>query len=254
MNSTASPDKALLAFLNIMAQFRHEEADAIYDTIASGYDRFADHWDRTFARPALDALFQRLAEQLPADAKVLDAGCGTGRQINEYRQHINPAELVGIDKSVRMLDYARRRFRPAEVPFVQGDIRALPFPDDTFDAVMAIWVLETLSDPQIAVREFLRVVKPEGIVCYTFVQIPAEPNAARSTWAQAAPHLPVALAPAHMPFHHCDRSTLERFRNGLISVVTLGKCCSVDSRLLPTFDQDSSPHVHSTSGKQPFSQ
>jgi 2-polyprenyl-3-methyl-5-hydroxy-6-metoxy-1,4-benzoquinol methylase len=48
--------------------------------------------------------------------------------------------------------------------FVQGDVRRLPFDDNTFDVVICTWVVEIMDDPRAVVQEFIRVIKPDGIL------------------------------------------------------------------------------------------
>lgn len=54
-----------------------------------------------------------------------------------------------------------------------GSVDALPFPDGTFDIVMSAWVIETVDSPSAAVTEMLRVLRPGGLVAYSFCSRPA---------------------------------------------------------------------------------
>ncbi|HVL67122.1 MAG TPA: class I SAM-dependent methyltransferase [Vicinamibacterales bacterium] len=95
----------------------------------------------TFVRHWLDAL--------PADARVLDAGCGEGVLVDEYAGRL---AIVGIDAS-----YASERVR-------RGSLTALPYGDGTFDRALCLDVLEHLSfeDQPKALAELFRVLKPGG--------------------------------------------------------------------------------------------
>jgi len=236
MKESLTDFRDLTAFLNLLAQFRDEEA-SIYNAMAPGYDRFASAWDQSFARPALDALFAQLQKRTAKGGSILDAGCGTGRHVSDLLELLEPSELTGIDLSEAMLNMASRRGTDERVTFTRGNLFNLPFPDDSFDAVVAIWTVETLSHPGRAVQEFLRVIKPGGVVGYSFVQVPSHPESAEDALEDALLHASCEwrdeLAAERLPFHDCDRSSLQKFRGGLISVATLGKCCSVDDRLLP---------------------
>lgn len=237
MNATMTDFRDLVAFLNLLARYRDEDA-SIYNAMAAGYDRFAEQWDQAFARGALNALFSQIAERVPPKPTILDAGCGTGRHIQDLLARTSASKIVGADLSEPMLDMARRRNPDPRIEFVRSDLLKLPFPDNSFDAVVAIWVLETMGNPGRAVQEFLRVIKPDGVVAYTLVQIPHNSDAAEDLVGNALMHADFAvhkaLHPERMPFHSCERSSLARFRHGLISTVTLGKCCSVEARMLPT--------------------
>lgn len=221
------------AFLHLLACYRDEEAE-IYNAMAPGYDRFSQSWDAGVARSALDFLMMEAADRTPQGGRVLDAGCGTGLRATEILHHLDPAELVGLDLSEAMLGMARRKRFPPSVSFVRGNFHALPFEDESFDAVVATWAMETTSNPGHAVQEMLRVVKPEGVVAYSFVQLPTDFEALEVVFADwPSDALREALAPEHLPFHDCRVSSLARFEHGLISTVILGKCCEVRPELLP---------------------
>jgi SAM-dependent methyltransferase len=85
------------------------------------------------------------------DKKVLDIGAGSG-----YLQDV-VSDYTGLDISPT----AKRFFRK---PFVLGSAIALPFPDNHFDAVWSIFVLEHIPTPEQALREMRRVVKDGGYI------------------------------------------------------------------------------------------
>jgi SAM-dependent methyltransferase len=89
--------------------------------------------------------------------RVLDLGCRTGA----LTQHYAPGnDVVGVDVDRHALDRARERIG---IDTVWADVEdALPFPDRSFDVVVAGELLEHLADPESAVREIARVVRPDG--------------------------------------------------------------------------------------------
>lgn len=95
-----------------------------------------------------------LADIEPGD-RVLDVGCGNGQYLVRLRDR--DVDAVGCDLSVGMLRAARPH--PA---LVNGDVQRLPFPDDTFDVVLAPHMLYHVPDRQAAARELRRVLRAGG--------------------------------------------------------------------------------------------
>jgi SAM-dependent methyltransferase len=86
-------------------------------------------------------------------ARVLDVGCGEG----ELARYLPDGAWVGLDNSQTMLDRA-----PAGG--VLGEATALPFADESFDAVAILYVLYHLSEPRRALAEAQRVMRPGGLI------------------------------------------------------------------------------------------
>ncbi|MBI4539595.1 MAG: class I SAM-dependent methyltransferase [Gemmatimonadetes bacterium] len=95
---------------------------------------------------------------------VLDAGCGDGRLLLSLARH--GVRAVGVDASAAMLRAARDRACAAGLPvqLARADVRALPFADESFDAVAAVTVLCFVADSLAALREVARTVRRGGRV------------------------------------------------------------------------------------------
>lgn len=93
---------------------------------------------------------------------LLDVGCGTGF-VTVLAAQAGLA-VTALDWSESMMAQAKEKVRAAHmsVTFVQGDIDALPFKDDTFQNVSARHVIWTLTDPMTSFKEWHRVLRPGG--------------------------------------------------------------------------------------------
>lgn len=94
--------------------------------------------------------------------RVLDIGCGDGTYAIEAS--LRGAESTGVDRSAPMLDAARRRAATLLAPprLCRGDASALPFPDGSFDMVIATTVLCVAAHPEEIMAEAARVLRPGG--------------------------------------------------------------------------------------------
>lgn len=127
--------------------------------------RHAVDYDQWFERPwgryafaVESAAIARAAHAVPSGL-LLDAGCGTGR----FTMHVadQHATSVGVDLDPDMLRLATPRFAGR---CARASVDALPFPDETFDTVLAVTVLEFVADPAAALAEIARVTRRGGRV------------------------------------------------------------------------------------------
>ena len=108
-----------------------------------------------------------LLARLPADARVLDVGCGPGTITVDLAARVPEGEVTGIDAAGDVLALARQeadRRGQGNVRFEVGDVYDLGYDDDSFDVVHAHQVLQHLSDPVAALTEMRRVGRPGGLV------------------------------------------------------------------------------------------
>ena len=111
-------------------------------------------------RFAVTTFVERVAAELPGGAKILDAGAGEGR----YRSLFSEQDYVTVDLAVGDpdWDYTNLDLVP--------NLSRLPFPEDTFDAVLSTQTLEHLSEPGRFLREASRVLRPGGRLFLTAPQ------------------------------------------------------------------------------------
>ena len=139
-----------------------------YDRIAEGYAR----WWAPVIAPSARALLDRLDDALDGRAvRLLDVGSGTGTLSLAALQRWPDARVDAIDASGEMV--AATQTTVATIPGAHERFRAvtafadtLPFPDDTFDAVMSSFVLQLVPNRFRALREIRRVLRPGGVLAY----------------------------------------------------------------------------------------
>lgn len=111
--------------------------------------------------------------QLTGSERVLELGCGVGAELKLLARRWPGLSLTGVDRSPSHLAAARELLEPeirvGRVTLLEADARALPFPDDSFDRVLTIWMLEHVADPAAVLREAERVLHPDGRAVLTEV-------------------------------------------------------------------------------------
>jgi SAM-dependent methyltransferase len=117
------------------------------------------HWWYRGRRRVIRAELDQLA--LPPAAEILDAGCGSGRTLDEL---VDYGAVRGVELDSEAVAAARARGR-GEV--VQGRLEELPWSDDTFDLITCLDVLEHTPDDRATLRELRRVTKPGGHLLLT---------------------------------------------------------------------------------------
>ena len=102
------------------------------------------------------------AVDLRAGERVLDVACGNGNAALAAARRF--CQVVGVDYVPALLERARRRAAAEglEVDFQEADAEALPFPDDTFDAVLSTCGAMFAPDQERTAAELLRVCRPGG--------------------------------------------------------------------------------------------
>jgi len=139
---------------------------------AASYNAAADHFDDE-PLSFWDLIGKRTVTnlKLPAGAKVLDVGCGTGASALPAAQAVSKNGLVvGVDLAARLLDRARAKASAAgldNVEFRVADMTALNYPDANFDAVVSVFSVFFVPDMERLVRELWRMVRPGGKLAVT---------------------------------------------------------------------------------------
>jgi SAM-dependent methyltransferase len=171
-----------------------EPLDRITEAVSrASWDSSADWWtSRSGARGDVNrewlidpALFRLLGDV--RGKRILDAGCGSG-----YLARIlaaNGADVVGVDHSGKMLDFARRKEHkePLGVAYLQADLARLsPLPEASFDVVVSNVVLQDVVAFDGAFREFHRVLRTGGRLLFS-VTHPCFERPVPATWIREPP-------------------------------------------------------------------
>jgi demethylmenaquinone methyltransferase/2-methoxy-6-polyprenyl-1,4-benzoquinol methylase len=154
---------------------RKREALELFSGLPRRYDALSaalSFWqDPRWRRALVSAVAPRAGD------RVLDVATGTGMVAAELLARAD-CTVVGIDQSAEMLAGARARFAQAaggsdggagrsdgsRVELLEGQAEALPFADESFDALTFTYLLRYVEDPAATVRELARVVRPGGRV------------------------------------------------------------------------------------------
>ncbi|MBI4714978.1 MAG: methyltransferase domain-containing protein [Nitrospirae bacterium] len=228
----------LETFLDFTTLFQTRPRDVVqvYDRIAPEYDRCGRLW-RFFSGDLHRSLRGCVRDMTPPGGVVLDAGGGTGITTAMVLSETRAGQVDLLDLSGEMIRVARNKLNDPRVRFVRGDMNRLPYPDGTFDLVVSTWAIETLDDPKAAVREFLRVIKDDGAVVYAFSSRPEQGferfGALLAEWALGEKFAFRFLPRRERPYHHCAMSRLMTFFGGLMTLVVLRKCCTVEDEAAP---------------------
>lgn len=121
-----------------------------------------------------------------ATGQVLEIGIGTGRNLGFYDPR-KVQRLVGIDPAADMHALARRRSRRLGVPveLLQLSAETLPVPSASFDTVVCTYTLCSVADPEQALREMRRVLRPGGRLLFAEHGLaPDERVARRQAWLE----------------------------------------------------------------------
>jgi SAM-dependent methyltransferase len=142
-----------------MERVDKEENRAFYDT-QRGHDRqrFEEHPSKAFLS---ETLVPWVVSALAPEARVVDIAGGSGWYASQIVRTA-PVTVVGLDISRSMID--QRAEDPMLTENIVGDMEALPFEDESFDAALFVGALHHVPDPLPALREAFRVVRPGGVL------------------------------------------------------------------------------------------
>lgn len=141
------------------------------------YYPISEHLNYISFPPALErkAFIGKHLDCFKEKSRFCDLGFGPGVLTAFILQQNASWQATGVDVSQHCLQHAQRLLRKKGMlgrsELSIGDVRNLPYPDDTFDAIIAVEVLEHIPDPEAGLSEALRVLKPGG---YAITALPVQ--------------------------------------------------------------------------------
>src|SRR5919201_2141475 len=140
-----------------------QQLDLTRETVEQAYDRWAPVYDLVFGGVFAKGRQAAIAATNKIGGRVLEVGVGTGISLPLYGSHLR---IFGTDISEAMLQKAKKRVDEFGLKNIEGlavmDAESLEFPDDSFDVVMAQYVVTAVPNPEAALDEFARVLRPGG--------------------------------------------------------------------------------------------
>jgi ubiquinone/menaquinone biosynthesis C-methylase UbiE/glycosyltransferase involved in cell wall biosynthesis len=172
-NGAGAADRTPLACpdASLTRGVRKEDRGVDFDTHATTYEdavsrsvSFTGRDAAFYARRKVEVLEEIVRPRLGSlqGLSLLDVGCGTGTTDRHFASRVR--KLHGVDVSTEMLARARRALPAVDFSWYDGD--KLPFPDESFDVVLAVCVLHhvPVSKRSMLVSEMARVTRTEGVV------------------------------------------------------------------------------------------
>ncbi|WP_150286113.1 class I SAM-dependent methyltransferase [Rhabdaerophilum calidifontis] len=142
---------------------RVDDVDSDRIKMSKAYGRWAPIYDAVYVRILKPGQLEAVRLAMACGPRILEVGVGTGLSLGYYPAQ---AELIGVDLSKAMLDKAAEKVAAQGLRQVKGlavmDACRLGFPAARFDAVVSQYVITLVPDPEAALDEFARVVRPGG--------------------------------------------------------------------------------------------
>ena len=166
-------DKVKLPYFDYLLALLKEGDEAVEKSF--GRHVHWGYWERPELVALTTADFEQAAENLTRQVclagnienglSVLDVGCGFGGTVAHINEHYTGMKLVGLNLDERQLVRAREMVLPLAdnaIQFQQGNACALPYPDQTYDVVLAVECIFHFPDRERFFKEAYRVLKPGG--------------------------------------------------------------------------------------------
>lgn len=156
------------------AENKKQQVEKMFDTISGEYDGL----NRVISL-GTDIKWRKKVIKMVAETKpdsILDIATGTGDLALQFAQNTQASKIIGLDLSEGMLSVAREKAKEIEntVEFVKGDSEALPFEDNSFDAITVSFGIRNFENLEKGLSEILRVLKNGGIFVILETSVPTK--------------------------------------------------------------------------------
>lgn len=155
---------------------KKEQVEKMFDTISEEYDGL----NRVISLGS-DVKWRRKVVKMVAKHEpqnILDIATGTGDLAIQFALETNAEKVVGLDLSEGMLSVARKKteessFAP-KIEFIKGDSEALPFEDNSFEAISVSFGIRNFENLEKGLSEIFRVLKPNGLFVILETSVPTK--------------------------------------------------------------------------------
>jgi len=158
------------------AENKKQQVEKMFDTISGEYDGL----NRVISLGS-DIKWRKKVIKMVAETKpdtILDIATGTGDLAIQFAQNTTTSKIIGLDLSEGMLSVARKKVKGKAientVEFVKGDSEALPFDENSFDAITVSFGIRNFENLEKGLSEILRVLKKDGIFVILETSVPTK--------------------------------------------------------------------------------
>jgi len=155
---------------------KKEQVEKMFDTISGNYDGLnrviSFGTDVKWRKKVVASIKNHQADS------ILDIATGTGDLAIKYAEETNASKIIGLDISEGMLSVARKKVAGTElerkVKFIKGDSEALPFEDNSFDAISVSFGIRNFENLEKGLSEIFRILKPKGLFIILETSVPTK--------------------------------------------------------------------------------
>jgi len=155
---------------------KKEQVEQMFDTISGNYDGLnriiSLGTDQSWRKKVINLVTSKNPES------ILDIATGTGDLAIQFAKKSAASKIVGLDLSEGMLSVARKKVLDTQlsekIEFIKGDSEALPFAENTFDAITVSFGIRNFENLEKGLSEILRVLKPSGLFVILETSVPTK--------------------------------------------------------------------------------